>query len=279
MKGGRLNIVLIGLVIGLVACDEVIELDIEQTPPRIVIEGQWTNVPASNFVKISQSVSFYDDRAPDRVAGAEVSILDEKGNVVVFQHNPFGSTDSIGFYLPPKGVRGVVGDRYFLQVDYGGVTYRSEDVMMAVGQIDSLQAVRSVPGLIGQSAPEDAYIVKVYAREPRETEDFYLMRFYKNNVVTRAYENDIYIADDTALGEAINGVPIPFFYNQSDTAKVEMYGITRQAYAYYLDLQFVINNDGGMFGPPPANPVTNIDNDALGFFLVAAVTEKSIVVQ
>ena len=59
---------------------------------------------------------------------------------------------------------------------------------------------------------------------------------------------------------------------------VEMYSITREAFIYYNDLFNLINNDGGMFTPPPANPRSNVSNGALGYFQVSALDTASIIV-
>ena len=88
--------------------------------------------------------------------------------------------------------------------------------------------------------------------------------------------SDIYFSDDKTLGEEINGVPSPVYFAPGDSARIEMYSISRNGYVFYFDLVNLLNNDGGMFSPPPANCRTNLSNGALGFFQVGAINISGI---
>ena len=86
---------------------------------------------------------------------------------------------------------------------------------------------------------------------------------------------DIYFSDDIVLAEKIDGVPSPVYYGPNDTARIEVYSLTRNGFIFYNDLTTVLSNDGGgMFGPIPAPPRSNLSNGALGFFQVSAVQDK-----
>jgi hypothetical protein len=75
-------------------------------------------------------------------------------------------------------------------------------------------------------------------------------------------------------------VPSPVYYAQNDKARLEVYSLTRRGYIFYNDLSIVLNNDGGgMFGPIPSSPRTNLTNGALGFFQVSAVQEKETFIE
>jgi hypothetical protein len=57
---------------------------------------------------------------------------------------------------------------------------------------------------------------------------------------------------------------------------VEVYSLSRVGYVYYNDLFSILNGDGGgMFGPIPAPPRTNLSNGAIGFFQVSAINISS----
>lgn len=57
-----------------------------------------------------------------------------------------------------------------------------------------------------------------------------------------------------------------------------MFSLTRKAFIFYSDLSNLLNNDGGMFSPPPANPRNNLSNGALGYFQVSAMDFEEMVV-
>ena len=63
---------------------------------------------------------------------------------------------------------------------------------------------------------------------------------------------DINVTDDTAVGEAIDGIEAPYLYVRGDTARMEMYSLTREAYVFWSDVANLIFSDGGVFAPLPA---------------------------
>jgi hypothetical protein len=147
---------------------------------------------------------------------------------------------------------------------------------MPVTLIDSLASQINVDE---QEDPKDFgkfYEVLFYAKEPQNTTDYYLFKFYRNDSLTFYDNSDIYYADDEILGEDINGVPSPIYYAPGDIARVEMYSLTRNGFLFYQDLTSLLNNDGGMFEQPPSNSRTNLTNGALGFFQVSAIEMQEL---
>ena len=92
-------------------------------------------------------------------------------------------------------------------------------------------------------------------------------------------DTDIYFTDDIALGEEINGVASPVFYAPGDVARLEAFSLSRTGFVFYNDLFNLINNDGGMYGPPPANCRNNLSNDALGFFQVSSLETREVLIE
>jgi hypothetical protein len=256
----------------LVSCEKTVELDLNQMSSKIVIEAVVTNQPDYQFVKVSRTAGFYDSGETPRITDAVVIIEDDLGNSFTFDHDP----DSAGYYFPAAPFTGVIGRTYTLTVTTGGENYSAEETMYPVTDIDSLEYKINPDE---QDDPKDKrkfYEVLMYAKEPQETNDYYLFKFFRNDSLTRYNPTDIYFADDKTLGEEINGVPTPVYYAVDDTARIEMYSLSRKGFVFYSDLFNLINNDGGMFSPPPANSRTNLSNGAIGFFQVSALTIAGI---
>ena len=55
------------------SCEEPVHLDVSQAEPRVVIEGQVTNVTGHQYVKITRSAGFYDSGKTPRVIDAIVA--------------------------------------------------------------------------------------------------------------------------------------------------------------------------------------------------------------
>lgn len=276
----RLIVRIFLLVILLSSCDEPTRLDLKQTPSRIVIEGLVTDRPRLQSVKITRSVDFYASGKSPRVENATVQVSDDAGGQFNFIHNPRNHPDSAGIYIPEMDFTGETGKTYTLRVDVDGETYRGSDRLMRVIDIDSL-AVRE--NADQKEDPKEAgkfYEVLMYAREPQDEDNYYLFKFYRNDSLKLYNPTDIYYSDDKLLAGSINGVSSPVYFGREDKARVEVYSLTRRGYVFYNDLSTILNNDGGgMFGPVPASPRSNLTNGALGFFQVSAIQDSETVIE
>lgn len=271
-----LLIILTGL---LFSCEEGIQLDISQAPPQFVIEGLVTDQMDRHYVKLSESVSFYDKDLTPKISTATVEIRDSEGNVFSHVHNPNNHPDSIGYYLPLIPYQGKIGNSYTLIVDLNGTTYTAMDNLLPVTKIDSLSIRIDEDELDDPDDEGRFYEILFYAIEPQDTKDFYLFKFYRNGELVKDSPEDIYYTDDDVLGETISDVTTAGYYAEGETGTVEIYSLSRAAFVYYFDLESVINNDGGMFSQPPVNPRTNLSNGALGFFQTSAMDKMSIMVE
>ena len=276
----RLNILsLLIVALALTACEKTVMLDVSQGQPHVIIEGLVTNVSGYQYVKVTRSSGFYESGASPRIENASVTITDDAGNHYDYVHNPGGDADSAGYYLPTVPFIGVVGRNYHLEVLVDEQVYEANDLLNPVTKIDSLtsqinEEERDDPDKAGKF-----YEVLMFAKEPQNTTDYYLFKFYRNDSLTVYSDTDIYYADDELLGESIDGVPSPVYYAPGDLARVEMYSISRDAYVFYNDLQRLLTNDGGLFGQPPSNSRSNLSNGALGFFQASSVDVNEIVVK
>ena len=261
------------------SCEETITIDTSTTDSKVVIEGLVTNVASGSYVKLSRSRNFYDNGQTARITDAQVTVNTSTGEQIVFIHNPSGGTDSIGYYFPNPNFAGTVGTTYTLNVEVEGKTYTAAEEMQPVTTIDSLTSKIDEDEFDDPEEPGRHFAVFFFAKEPQDRADYYLFKFYRNGELLLDWPTDIYIADDEALGETIDDVEIAGYFKEGDKAKVEMYSLTRNGFIFYSDLSTLLNNDGGMFSPPPANPRTNLSNGAMGYFQVSAVDALEITVE
>lgn len=262
------------------ACDEPIVLDVKQVEPKIVIEGIVTDKPGYQMVKVSRSVGFYTDGRTPKITNATVTVTDDLGEIVTFTHNPRNHADSSGIYLPPASFVGKIGRTYTLRVNADGQDFEASDKLLPVISMDSLKY--RVNDFQEEDPNEEGkiYELLMYAREPQNEKNFYMFKFYRNDSLTFFNETDIYFSDDELLSENINGVTSPVYFGVDDVAVVEVYSMSRVGYVYYNDLFSILNGDsGGMFGPVPAQPRTNLNNGAIGFFQVSAIDISSVTIE
>ena len=270
---------IIVLVILLISCEETLELDLQESTSNIVIEGLVTNIEGRQYVKISKTAGFYQSGPTKRVTNAEVEVTDDLGQETMFEHNPDNDPNHEGYYYAP-GFKGEIGRSYTLSVMVNSEQYEATEKLFPVTKIDALdyrvnESQKKDPKYAGQY-----YELLSYMKEPRETVDYYLFKYFRNGQPAYFLENsDIYFTNDVGVGEDIDGFPSPVYFAATDTAKIEIYSLNRNAYLFYSDLYNLINSDGGMFTPPPTNPRSNISNGAFGLFQVSAVNSFSTVIK
>ena len=271
------RILLFILMVGATACEHPYTIDEQQVPPKLVVDALLTNQQKVHEVKLTQSSGFYTTGSTPRVSGATVTVADDVGNSFVYVEDP----QRPGVYESPE-FSGVVGRTYSLTIAAAGITYNAEDTMMPVTEIDSLtyfldeEEREYLKSHDDVDDPERYYQVQLYTTEPAQTVDYYLFKFYRDGDLINGNGEDVYYSDDEFLQENIEGVAFNDWYELGELAKIEMYSITRDAFLYYKDVDLALNNDGGLFSPLPANPRTNLDQEALGFFQVSAVASDSI---
>jgi len=257
------------------SCDEVIQIDPEQTDQKIVIDGLVTDDANLNYVRITSNVDFYYQGKIPGVSNASVVVSDDMGNVFDFFEYVSQNPDSTGYYFAQPPFAGVMNAAYTLNVTLSGVTYSATETLMHNFELDSL-SVRKDPDPDPDEMEDDLlYKVLFYGFEPRETKDYYYFEFFANEELLRN-DADVFISDDIFLAGEISGLEFPFNYALGDSATIRIFSVSRKVYLYYSELASVLGNDGGMFSPPPANPATNLSNGALGVFQVSSVKEKSI---
>lgn len=266
--------------IALTSCEETTKLDLRQTPSKVVIEGLVTNQPGHQSVKVSRSTDFYGSGRTPRVMDAGVTVTDDAGLEFTFVHNPRNHPDSAGIYIPEIAFTGEPGRVYTLHVNVDGESYEASDKLLNVAPIDSLKFQINEDEQDDPKVEDKFYELLIYAREPQDEENFYLFKYYRNDTLAFYSPSDVYYSDDELLAEKIDGVPSPVYYAANDKARVEFYSLTRNGYIFYNDLFTILNNDGGgMFGPIPSSPRSNLSNGALGFFQVSAVEDKETYIE
>ena len=275
------SIIKISLLAVLISsCEEAAELDLRQTPSKIVIEGLLANKSQYHSVTISRSADFYGSGQTPRVSNAAVKVMDDTGAEYNFIHNPRNHPDSLGIYIPETNFVGEIGKTYTLLVNVDGESYEASDKLLSVIPIDSLKFQINEDQEEDPNEPGKIYEVLVFAREPQDEKNYYLFKYYRNDSLTVFSPTDVYFSDDQLLGEKIDGVPSPVYYAPNDKARLEVYSLSRKGYIFYSDLSTNLNNDGGgMFGSIPAPPRSNISNGALGFFQVSAVHDKETLIE
>lgn len=272
MRFIKISIALLALVIGATACEEVIELDLESGEPRVVIEGIVTDQPGPYTVTITKSVDFYDRNNFPAGTGATVQISDSEGN-----------TDTLteiedGVYQT-NTLEGVRGRTYNLTVEFEGQTYTaSSTIPEKKTKIDSLVYKFEEESLFYK----EGYYVTAWFSDVPEVANFFRLNLFINGAPYQQEVDGEFVEDNNfnlINDKFFEGNQLDWeFYSElsaGDSIYVELHSVDEATYDYYTTLVQVIGG-GGM---APSNPISNLSNDALGYFGAFSIGSASVIIE
>jgi hypothetical protein len=269
MKKLKILLSIFATALFLSSCEQVLNVDLNQANPNIVIEGLITDHPGPYIVKITMTADYYKNQPPPAVSNATVIMSDNIGNIdTLVQTSP-------GVYKTRK-IAGVKLHTYTLTVNVDGKIYSAISTLPDLYPVDSLgYTYYSKRDIFHRKG----YYPLAYSKEPQNQENYYQWKFFRNDTLLNSKRNDIWVADDKTVKASIRGLEFPYVYQQFDTASVKVFSITKEAFDFYTGLQAQIRNDGGFFSSPPANAQGNFSNGALGLFQTSSVDSLGIVIK
>ncbi len=249
-------------------CQKVINVDLNEATPRIVIEGVVNDRRGPYTVMISKSGSYFNQPVLPPVTGAEAIITDNSG-----------TTDTLrevhsGIYITSK-IRGIPGKTYRLTVISENQLYEGSSTMFSHINIDSLTLVKSESQRInfgGNNQKEIPLEIHCFFKDPLE-KNFYRIKVYRNDSINT---QDYRLFDD----QYTNGQETELRVAHVTTAgryRIELCSLDSKTYEYYRTVEDLLFTNP-FFGSTPANPDNNLSNGALGYFGAFAVSSKTIII-
>jgi len=261
------------------SCEKVIELDLKDARPQIVVEANVNTGEGNNYVVLTRSGSFYDSNDFERISGAVVNIFDNNGNSYVLEEVEKGIyTDSV--------LSGNSLVNYSLKIDVENQTLSSSSTMPELVSIDSLSAEIMEGGMGGGPGgghgggtgdeEEPMYRVFCYFQDPVGVDNFYKLRATQ---VFDGYEytESFIVNDDLFDGRTTKLGFREFTLMKGDTLKVELFSIDRANYEYYRLLEV---NDMSSMSTSVGNPTSNVEGkDVIGVFGANAIDAEYIIIE
>lgn len=256
------------------SCREITEIDLPQEEARLVVEGELTDTPGPHNVRLTLTQPYFADEPAAPVTDAQVWISDDGGEPKMLTYA------GDGYYLT-EGITGEIGHAYTLKINWQGMEYQASGRLLPEPEIDSLQSV-----FYEERPPafEEGYYILIYGSLPVDASRYYRIKVYENDSLYND-RSDLFIPDDRFLPAEIDSLQLPYPFRLQDTVRMEMYTLNREMYDYYIELRTLLFNDGGLFSPPPRNPVGNIrnltepGNPPLGYFQVASYSSGSVIIR
>lgn len=250
----------------LYGCEKVIDVDLNDAAPAIVIEGSLTGHPDFARVKITKTSSYFDNSKSPTVTGANVVIESEKGDRYILNE------EEDGIYTSDK-VLLQINSTYKLTVEAEGETYTAKSTLPPPVYLDSLGYYYEDSYIFF----EDGYVLQTFFTDPTKVENYYRFRVFVNGEMYVSTGN-FYVFNDRftdgkRLEVDIRNVKIV----PSDTVVVQLLSIDKAAYDFYTTFEDLMFNNPG--SAAPANPITNFSNGALGYFSAWTSSSRSVIIQ
>lgn len=245
------------------SCEKVIDLELKNAEPLIVIEGTISNQSENHFVRISKTIPFDKPGTFNGFKGAQVTLTSSAGLLQPFTEISDGVYRSLRF-------RGTPGITYTLEVLAEGKIYTAKSTMPYPVSPDSIGF--KTLSFFGNS---NIYPT-IYYRDPPRIQNQYRYILKINGKL----QGDVVFEDRFNDGNSVSDVVI---YDGEDDIRpgdiidIEMQCIDRNVFKYFFSLS-QINGNGG---PPvaPSNPDSNFSNGALGIFNACTKSNKTIILK
>lgn len=249
------------------SCEKVIEIDLSASKEVIVIEATITNSKLPFTVMVSKTSPYFGTKTSNPVSGAKVSVRAEKGKTKNFEET------SPGLYQIEKTLA-LAGYWYIIDVEYEGITYSARSFMNEVVPIAEL----GFSYFDGLGFFDSGYKVNTYIRDPVNKENYYRLKYYVNGKIANnggeitLYSDQLFDGKDIGLGQRST------VFKESDTLTVELQSIDKAAYDYFSTLESISGNELQQ-SASPANPISNFNNGALGYFSAYTFDQKTVVIK
>ncbi len=262
------------LLLSIISCEEVIDVDLKTETPRLVIDAaiNWQKGTdgSSQKIMLSTTTSFYNTIIP-KVSGATVSVKSSENFNYIFTEIPNTGEYQCTTFKP------IIGETYTLTIVYKNETYTATETMQSVSSIYSIQQ-KNDGGFSGKD-----YEIEVSFKDPL-VKNFYMVKFFPDIYKAPSYQ---VIGDEYTNGNLKSWQFSDEDLKQGSTIAITHYGVSESYYNYMNKLISVASSSGGgsPFQTPPAtvrgNIVnqTNINNYALGYFSLSEVDYQNYIIK
>ena len=178
-------IAILAMVLMFASCEKIINVDIPDSDPQIVIEGIMNTDTNIYSVFVSTTVP-YNSVSNSYVSNALVTLSDNQGNSQVLSYVGDGEYQT-------TSINGLVGRQYILTVEHEGVVYQNNSTIKTPVPLDSIETVfvpeNTIPGV------SEGIYLQVYYTDPAGLGDRYRIIFTRNDTIFNTAD-DYFLSND-----------------------------------------------------------------------------------
>ncbi|WP_228852009.1 DUF4249 domain-containing protein [Aegicerativicinus sediminis] len=293
---GRLSSFLVFLFI--FSCEEVIDLDLVQQQPRLIIDAIIRVDRSQEFVpievKVSLTTSYFNENEPASLDTAYIYYgKEENGDIINSKYSYLAEQEpGTGVYIPDpdsptdqriNSVDITEDTTFYLVIEFEGKTYFSKTKFIPTVPLDNVEQG-------SQTLFEDEIEIIVTFTDDANREDFYLFDYSNGNYIVS--EDKFYQGQEFSFS---------YFYEDpveiGDELEIKILGADRSFYNYMFLFLQQTEGSFGFFETPAAtirgniyevsdienpentNNIQNPDANPLGYFAVIQEYKKTLKIE
>lgn len=256
------------------SCEEIVEVDLDTAPVRLVIDASINWDQGSNgsiqTIKLSTTTGYFQDVIP-KVSGANVYITNSSN--ITFN---FIEASNTGNYICTNFVP-VINEDYTLTVIYDGQTYKASEKLMPTPEILDIEQTNDI------GINNDEVGIKINFLDFSHQRNYYLFRF--DSAINPFPEYQV-VDDQFSDGNIMSWLYSHEKLTQGKKINFTQYGVSENYYNYMI---LIINastgSSGGPFQVTPTKARGNIINQtspqnyALGYFRLCETKRGEYTIQ
>ena len=258
------------------ACTEKIDIELDESFTRLVVEGMITDQAGPHTIKLSTTAPYFSNQPSPIISGARVYLAYNSDSIMLNETSP-------GIYQTPENFYGNVGTNYRLGIHLNKAI-DNKNYYYALSTLPRNLRADSARVQFREGLRNNFWEIKLYGQEPVGP-DAYMIRYFINGKL----ETDSLIEwnsfDDRFFdGLYLNGLTIAFASERrgqnikpGDTLILEVYGIERWFSDYLAFMQRELFPQTPLFSPSPSNVKGNLNGSALGYFVAASLRKTATI--
>ncbi|MEA3462449.1 MAG: DUF4249 family protein [Bacteroidota bacterium] len=275
-------LILISAVIIATACTEPIDIELDSTYQRLVVEGYVNTDSIKHYVILSVTSDYFFNEASPRLSDAFVELSFEGESMQLIENDAVP-----GLYEAPYAFRGVIGSTYDLDISQLDINQDGvEDRYYASSTMPGGTELEYIELKYYPTAVATGYAVFMYAFHPPEQRDWFGFKLFKNGVpLSNSLEDYSVLSDDIFDDGYLPGLPVGFLSDDEteqavhpgDTVTFELNCIDEAYYNFVSGAQLEIVGYNPLFSGPSANVASNLSDGAFGIFAAYSIQRTFVV--
>lgn len=273
MRGIKYLTVILPLLIIMLSCEEVIDIDLVYSDPVFVAEGRIFRDSVCQF-RLSRTASYFSAEEPVYVDNAIISLSDgNSSEELVYTGN--------GFYRG-NTITGTEGVSYQIEILYEGKVHRGSSYMPPGTEIISVRYSKSDDQSPVNPLGKTVFTITCDFADDPDNDNFYLIRIVDSNdsLLEKYYlltENESNSGNIENINDTISFSESIFY--EGGEVSVQLYSVDQQVYDYFTQLNDVLFWKRRVMPPTPYNPKSNIDNGVQGYFAAWSYDSETFVLE